>query len=214
MCLYLSLIAFIKKLFFLTLLFAYVFVCEADVLSLVQEKINITSSFKAEFQQVSWNELLQQKTVAQGKLFYMKPGLLRWEYTQPNPQLIIVGEKNVWLYDPLLENVSVKVKEGINSPLLQIISGENTLYDNFILFSSSDNDNSTTELRLYPKKQSEELESIVLTVEKKDYRIIEISLYERSKNFRQFMFTDVSTNISLGKEKFVFEIPPHIEVIE
>ena len=51
------------------------------------------------------------------------PRLFRWEYTKPYPQLIVADGNKVWVYDPDLQQVSVR-EQGIeeqNSPLSALI---------------------------------------------------------------------------------------------
>lgn len=63
------------------------------------------------------------KETSSGRVAMSAPRLFRWEYTKPYPQLIVADGKKVWVYDPDLEQVSVR-EQGIeeqNSPLSALI---------------------------------------------------------------------------------------------
>ena len=58
-----------------------------------------------------------------GKVAVSAPRLFRWEYVKPYPQLIVADGKKVWVYDPDLQQVSVRPQgeEEQNSPLAVLI---------------------------------------------------------------------------------------------
>lgn len=59
------------------------------------------------------------KETSSGRVALSAPRLFRWEYTKPYPQLIVADGKKVWVYDPDLQQVTVR-EQGIeeqNTPL-------------------------------------------------------------------------------------------------
>lgn len=63
------------------------------------------------------------KESSSGKLAVSAPRLFRWEYVKPYPQLIVADGKKVWVYDPDLQQVSVRPQgaEEQNSPLAVLV---------------------------------------------------------------------------------------------
>lgn len=63
------------------------------------------------------------KESSAGRVAVSAPRLFRWEYQQPHPQLIVADGKKVWVYDPDLQQVTVKAQgtEEQNSPLAALI---------------------------------------------------------------------------------------------
>lgn len=63
------------------------------------------------------------KESSSGKLALSAPRLFRWEYVKPYPQLIVADGKKVWVYDPDLQQVSVRPQgaEEQNSPLAVLV---------------------------------------------------------------------------------------------
>lgn len=58
-----------------------------------------------------------------GRIALAKPRQFRWEYAQPFPQLIVADGARVWVFDPELEQVSVRPQslEEQQSPLAALI---------------------------------------------------------------------------------------------
>lgn len=63
------------------------------------------------------------KESSSGKMAVSAPRLFRWEYVKPYPQLIVADGKKVWVYDPDLQQVSVRPQgaEEQNSPLAVLV---------------------------------------------------------------------------------------------
>ena len=65
----------------------------------------------------------QLRESSSGTVALSAPRLFRWEYEQPYPQLIIADGSRVWVYDPDLEQVTVRPQgqEEENNPLAALI---------------------------------------------------------------------------------------------
>ena len=77
--------------------------------SFIQQRYQSISSFTGEFEQTSIrNDEDSIPVVAEGKVSFVRPGKMRWEYETPEEQLLVTDGETVWLYDPLLGNVTVQ----------------------------------------------------------------------------------------------------------
>ena len=72
-----------------------------------------------QFSQQVFDARGKQKERASGRVAVSAPRLFRWEYTKPNPQLIVADGKTVWVYEPDLQQASKRAQgvEEANSPL-------------------------------------------------------------------------------------------------
>lgn len=63
------------------------------------------------------------KETSSGRVALSAPRLFRWEYTKPYEQLIVADGQKVWVYDPDLEQVTVRPQgpEEQNSPLAALV---------------------------------------------------------------------------------------------
>ncbi len=64
------------------------------------------------------------KETSSGRVALSAPRLFRWEYTRPHPQLIVADGAKVWVYEPDLEQATVREQgaEEQNSPLTALIN--------------------------------------------------------------------------------------------
>ena len=63
------------------------------------------------------------KESSRGKVQLQAPRQFRWEYLQPFPQLLVADGDHIWIYDPDMEQVTVRQQslEEQNSPLAMLI---------------------------------------------------------------------------------------------
>ena len=64
------------------------------------------------------------KESSSGRVALSAPRLFRWEYVRPHPQLIVADGRKVWVYEPDLEQATVRDQgeEEQNSPLTALIN--------------------------------------------------------------------------------------------
>jgi len=63
------------------------------------------------------------KESTSGRVALALPNRLRWEYTQPFSQLIVADGQKVWIYEPDLEQVTVRAQDNqeLSSPLTALL---------------------------------------------------------------------------------------------
>ena len=83
-------------------------------------------TLRTEFSQTVTDGRGEQVQKADGKLVIVRPGRFRWELTpagNPSAQLMIADGKNLWFYDPDLEQVSVKPATVLTATPASLLSG-------------------------------------------------------------------------------------------
>jgi outer membrane lipoprotein carrier protein len=83
-------------------------------------------TLRSEFTQTVTDGRGEQMQQANGKLVIVRPGRFRWELTpagNPNAQLMIADGRNLWFYDPDLEQVSVKPATVLTATPASLLSG-------------------------------------------------------------------------------------------
>lgn len=76
-----------------------------------------------QFTQQVYDAAGKLKETSSGRVAMSAPRLFRWEYTRPYPQLIVADGSKVWVYDPDLEQATVR-EQGVeeqNSPLSALV---------------------------------------------------------------------------------------------
>ncbi len=76
-----------------------------------------------QFAQTVYDANGKLKETSSGRVAMSAPRLFRWEYLKPYPQLIVADGNKVWVFDPDLEQVTVRPQgvEEQNSPLAALI---------------------------------------------------------------------------------------------
>ena len=75
------------------------------------------------FTQETFDQNGRRKESSSGRVALSAPRLFRWEYVKPYPQLIVADGSKVWVFEPDLEQVTVRPQgeEEQNSPLAALI---------------------------------------------------------------------------------------------
>lgn len=78
---------------------------------------------EGQFEQVVLDDKGTERERSQGRIALSLPRLFRWQYESPFPQLIVADGDHVWIFDPDLEQVTVRKQalEEQSSPLAVLI---------------------------------------------------------------------------------------------
>jgi outer membrane lipoprotein carrier protein len=95
------------------------------------------------------------KETSTGHVQLSMPRLFRWEYVKPYPQVIVADGKKVWIYDPDLEQVTVRPQgaEEQGSPLVALFEPA-TLETKFVV-KETGNADGLAWLSLTPRNEDE-----------------------------------------------------------
>ncbi len=187
---------------------------EQIVLSEIQNRYEKTNDLEANFVQEYIGKVMKQANRGEGKVYFKKKGMMRWDYRTPYQKLISDGQ-TLWYYQPeekqvIISDISKMIKE------YGFLMGEGDLKRDFKLAqlkeSKSFNDNIYV-IELLPKEPHPALAKLVLTVEKKNFYIIQTDVIDEVGNITRTRFSDIKINTNLPSYLFHFTIPPGVEVL-
>ena len=146
-----------------------------------------------------------------GTVWIKRPGLFRWEYTKPYPQVIVADGKHIWIYDPELEQVTVRqeAKAMGQAPSL-ILSGREPLEKNFKVTEVNRSDGYDW-VSLIPHNQDTDFSAISVAFKSGQLMILELK--DKLGQHTQIRFTELTINQSIESSYFKFKIPPGTEVV-
>ncbi len=203
-----------KKLVFLFLLFISYGVLADDARSILEQYLNDTTTFEARFEQSLISESNTLQEVSSGKFYLSRPGRFRWEYTKPYEQSIIADEKNIWVYDKDLDQVTVRKMSDIlaDSPAL-LLSNKVAINKEFIVTREQikQGGNILEWFRLRPKDQDKQYSEIKLAFEAKNLKVMELK--DNFGQLTRIVFFDQKKNRKLDPGLFQFEPPPGVDVL-
>ena len=70
-----------------------------EVLNEIQNRYEKTNDFEARFIQEYIGKVMKQPNRGEGKVYFKKRGMMRWDYTVPNQKLLSDGH-TLWYYQP------------------------------------------------------------------------------------------------------------------
>ena len=149
---------------------------------------------------------------------YKRPGKMRWLYEVPEEQLLVTNGETLWLFDPLLENVTIqKLEKLTDGTALSFLLGLGDLQEDFnrrlisqVFLTSPD----ALIVELEPKKAAANLSFIQLAVHPATYNLQIIALMDQEGNYRTIELESMHYNLVLEDNFFEFKVTEDMEVIE
>ena len=178
---------------------------DVDVLA---EKLVQLSTFSGDFRQTlidDQGEVLQEST---GVFFLERPGYFHWETVAPFPQLLVSDLTSIWLYDPDLEQVTVRpYDESVSQTPALLLSGDvSKMSASYEVVQTTDNQFSLT-----PKSQQELFTQLM--VEFAEGQLVSMSLQDSLGQTTTFTFLNGIYNQPIPSELFQFIPPEGTDVI-
>jgi outer membrane lipoprotein carrier protein len=176
----------------------------------LEKALSSLRSVKADFVQELRRTEAGTPELAKGTFYVKKPGRFRWDYSQPQ-QLIVCDGDRLWLYDPELEQATVKkVREALAQTPAMILSGESKIADHYTVRGGG---------------VVGGLEMAILTPKKSDGDFREVRIGLSGEEIRRLEFVDrlnqrttvdlsrIERNPTLKDTLFTFTPPAGVDVI-
>jgi outer membrane lipoprotein carrier protein len=166
-----------------------------------------------------------------GTVYFSRPGRMRWEYQSPEKKLFLVDGKQVWFYVPADRTASrAKLKESSDwrTPLallvgkaklsdlcanLQLVEPDSK-YAGAAGFTASAGDNV---LRCIPRGEPDKngnAEQIVYLETDAQAQLVRVVIHQPGNALTDFRFGDWKENIPVAEDKFHFQPPPGVSVVD
>jgi outer membrane lipoprotein carrier protein len=171
-----------------------------------------TQSLRADFGQTVTDangKVIQQ---GRGEMLIARPGRFRWEYRKPYEQLIVSDGKRLWVYDPELEQVTVKsVDEALGNTPALLLAGVHPLEQNFKIRETAGPGDALGWVELLPKAEDTNFVRILLGFSGQQLKRME--LYDSFDQVTRLDFQNAQRNPQLAPELFKFKPPPGVDVV-
>ncbi len=185
-----------------------------EIIKNVEKRYSITG-FTADFVQESTIKAMDIKDIAKGKGYFKHPGKMRWEYDEPEKQIIITDGNNLWIYKP----ADHQVMTGHAPSFFGGGKGASFLSDIRLLgkkfrIDLIEKKKGYYRLKLTPKGKTEELTAIFLTVSEKNFdveRIVTVNMYGDETII---IMTGLKFGKNLDDSLFNFKPPAGADIIK
>ena len=165
----------------------------------------------ARFSQVviSTDSTIQDRS--DGEVWLARPNLFRWAYGGDYPELVVADGVHIWIYDEMLEQVTVKelAATAMESPLV-LLTEPGRLEERFEVREAGASDEAAL-LELRALNPEYEFERILLGLNDND---LVMMIMEDAFGLRtEIRFSDTRRNPELVDDLFRFEAPDGVDVI-
>jgi outer membrane lipoprotein carrier protein len=175
--------------------------------------LNAIRSMKADFTQTIYDNRGKAIQRSYGKMAMQRPGKFRWNVTKPIPQLIIANGSKLWIYDPDLQQVTIRSlkKEVGETPALLLSNVDTTVDQDFQVTEQSKTTPGWRWFSLVPKHPDSMFAAVEMGFQ--NNRIQEMKLKDNLGHTTRIQYQQPEYNISLAPSLFSFSPPKNVDVI-
>ena len=168
-------------------------------------------SLHARFDQQLINADGLVEETSSGQLWIAHPNRFRWEYGGKFPELVVADGEKVWLYDEMLEQVTIRQQSSLasDSPLT-LLTDLRQLDGQFYVRELGD-DSGLDLLELRARNPESQFERVLLGLD--DDKVILMTLEDVFGLRTEIRFKDIKRNPQLNEELFHFIPPEGVDVI-
>lgn len=180
----------------------------------IQRSYEAIQSFQSGFTQELTVAASRESEERRGVLYFRHPGLIRWETLSPEPELLIVGSEVVWNY---FEEEEIAYRYAVEDVLgsatvLNILSGQARLDDDFLTEVDLSEDAAATVIRLRPRVPEPGLVEATIWVDPETFLLQQVLAVDFYGNTNQVALHDLRLNPDLDPALFEFTPPEGVLV--
>jgi outer membrane lipoprotein carrier protein len=171
-----------------------------------------TKTATAEFRQEAYDRTGKVVDRSSGTFAFARPGKFRWAYEKPHRQLIVSDGSKLWLYDPDLQQVTVKrIDAAISSTPAALLAGRDDITKLFTLRDAGTADGLAW-VEALPKAKDTGFERVRLGLRGRTLAAME--LFDQLGGHTVLRFTDLRANAQVPRDEFSFTPPKGADVID
>jgi len=177
--------------------------------------LNGLQSLQSDFTQTVQDSREQIVEKTTGTLAIKRPGKFRWDYAKPHEQTIVCDGARIWLYDPELEQVTIRSVDqtisGTPAMLLSSEAGNSNLKTSFKIENSQRHEDMLI-INLSPKRPDADFKLVQLALKGSD--LVAMSLTDKLGQTTLVEFKQFKRNAGIADTVFVFTPLQGVDVID
>ena len=154
------------------------------------------------------------KRARAGKVYYRKPGKMRWEFIGPEAETIVSDGKVLYSYQPDLNQVMKAPLARLfksSAPAAFLLGVGDIKRDFKASIPEPPPSDGLVHVSLSPKSGGETIE---LGLDPQSYDLTWLRITDQLGNVSTLRFEDIRTNIALNESIFAFEPPKDADIVE
>jgi len=185
----------------------------------IQKKYEKTTSFKADFLQTSTISTMEHRQrKGSGSMVIQKPGLLRWDYTSPEKQVLVSDGETFSLYFASENQMIVTpAKEYLQEDVTyNFFAGKGNLLQDFevLPLMPEQEKQGSLAIKLIPKKTHAQVETMNVWVDDDTFLVNRLEIIDHLGSVTNLLLFNTVVNNPMPQEYFHFSPPEGTEIIE
>lgn len=185
----------------------------ADARSQLSQYLKALDSLQGQFEQTLTSREGKPLQTTQGQFTIKRPGYFLWDTQAPNEQLVVGNPQKLWVYDPDLEQVTVRsqASQGDNSPARLLSGNIDSLAPNFDISQNTQANSQVFTLK--PKKPANENFS-QMEFSFQNGQITGMAFTDKLGQITRLQLKNTQANQPVDLKQFTFEPKPGTSIIE
>ncbi|OAM52761.1 outer membrane lipoprotein carrier protein LolA [Methylovorus sp. MM2] len=170
-----------------------------------------TTSMRANFNQTVVDSQGRKVQEVTGTMQLQRPGKFRWDYNKPYVQQIVGDGEKVWLYDPDLNQVTVRpLSKTLGSSPASLLAGSKDMEKSFTIKDEGRQDDLDW-VQATPKDADSGFERVYLGF--KEDALQQMELHDSFGHITVIEFTKLERNQKPNAQAFRFTVPAGADVV-
>lgn len=172
--------------------------------------------FTARFTQASTIQAMDITDIAEGKVFVKRPGMMKWEYETPEPQIIVTDGDLLWVYRPEENQVMTGAAPAYfgGGKGASFLSDFRVIRDQFEVSMADEAEPDHYRLRLIPKEDRLDITEVFLSIGKEEPVIDRIVTYNSYGDKTAIALGHYQFNQKIDDSVFRFQIPEGADIVQ
>jgi len=174
-----------------------------------------TTDFIASFQQQYTYKTFNRTQTSNGKVTFLKPAMMRWEYEKPTAKTFVLSGDKVYAYDPEAMTMTISgIKTNELSASVTFLWGVGRLEKEFSIARQPCASCKGVLLELTPLRQDPRFQKVQLEVDPKTAQVLKSVVVDPDGSENAIAFSELKTGQGVAKDRFKIDPPPDTQVID
>ncbi len=170
-----------------------------------------TPAMKAQFKQTVLDRQGRKVQEVSGQMQLLRPGKFRWDYRKPYVQLIVGDGSKVWLYDPDLNQVTVRNMDSVLGASPATLLAGNLDVEKVFDLEDAGGQHGLEWVQATPKDSDSGFDHVLLGF--KGEQLAEMELHDNFGQTTVIEFSKLERNPQFPSRTFHFVPPPGADVV-
>jgi outer membrane lipoprotein carrier protein len=174
-----------------------------------------TNDFTARFTQEYAYKTFNRRQTSSGKVTFLKPGMMRWDYESPTPKTFILAGEKVYAYDPEAMTLTIaNLKTNELSASVTFLWGKGRLEKEFSIARAACSNCAGVLLELTPLQPDPRFQKVRLEVDPKSAQVLKSVVVDPDGSENTIAFSELKTNQGVSKDLFKVKPSEGTQVID